>query len=125
MLETFSGTVTLAQPHDLPEGASPRNQNQDFSVGSTYTRQGLENPFTYQDGSAGPDGGGNAVDTDLGGSVWANPGNTLLNTGVYATTTMTPPVLSITHVQVISGLVHFRPATTIIVTFKKQLISYL
>jgi hypothetical protein len=90
MLETFSGTVTLAQPHDLPEGASPRNQNMDFSIGSVFTRQGLENPFTYQDGSAGPNGGGNAADISVGGAPWANPGNTLLNTAVYATATIAP-----------------------------------
>ncbi len=89
-LDVFSGTVTLAQPYDLPEGASPRTQNVDFSVGSVFTRQGLENPFTYQGGSAGPNGGGSAVDTSLGGAVWSNPGNVLLNTSVYATTTLSP-----------------------------------
>jgi len=86
-LETFSGTVTLAQPHDLPEGASPRNQNCDFSVGSVFTRQGLVNPFTYSGGTVGPVTGGTAADTSLNGAAWNNPGNVLLDTGVYATAT--------------------------------------
>jgi hypothetical protein len=83
-LETFSGTVTLAQPHDLPEGASPRNQNQDFSVGSTFTRQGLEDVFTYEGGSAGPDGGGAAADIPVTGTAWSSPANVLSNTGVFS-----------------------------------------
>ena len=88
VLETFSGTITLSDPPSVPEGGSPRTQNADFNVGSVFTRQGLENPFTYQGGSAGPDGGGAAVDTSTGGAVWSNPGNVLLNTGVYASATL-------------------------------------
>ena len=84
-LETFSGTVTLAQPHDLPEGGSPRNQNADYSVGSVYTRAGLFNPFVYADNSAGPVPGGAAVDTPLpNGAAWANVAN-VLSMGLYAT----------------------------------------
>ncbi len=89
MLETFSGLITLAQPTDLTEGGSPRTQNTDFSVGSVFTRQGLENPFTYDSGSVGPDGGGAAVDTSTGGTPWSNVGNVLLNTGVYASNALT------------------------------------
>jgi len=99
-LETFSGTITIAQAHDLPEGGSPRNQNMDFSVGSVFTRQGLQNPFTYESGAAGPNGGGAAVDVPIGGLVWNNPGNVLVNTGVYATVNLIQgavhPTLSIT-----------------------------
>ena len=84
VLETFSGTITLSDPPSVPEGGSPRNQNCDFNVGSVFTRQGLWNPFTYSGGSVGPDGGGNAADFSLGGAAWSNPGNVLLNTGVYA-----------------------------------------
>src|ERR1017187_1508682 len=84
VLETFSGTITLSDPPSVPEGGSPRNQNCDFNVGSVFTRQGLWNPFTYSGGSVGPDGGGNAGDVSLGGAAWSNPGNVLLNTGVYA-----------------------------------------
>src|ERR1700680_1345379 len=105
MLETFSGVVTLADPTSLPEGASPRTQNADFNIGSVFTRQGLENPFTYQGGSAGPDGGGHAVDTSLGGAAWSNVGNTLLNTGVYASAAVNAIItetLSITAVQIVS-----------------------
>jgi hypothetical protein len=95
--ETFSGTVTLAQPTDVPEGGSPRNQNQDFSVGSTFTRQGEENKFTYLDGSVGPSGGGTAVNSDVKGAVWANPANVLSNTGIYAVAVLTPqlPIASV------------------------------
>ncbi len=85
MLETFAGVVTLTQPHDTPEGGSPRNTNCDYAVGSVFSRQGLVNPFTYSGNSVGPSPGSSAVDTSIGGSVWANPGNALLNTGVYAT----------------------------------------
>jgi hypothetical protein len=104
MLETFSGVVTLADPTSLPEGASPRTQNADFNIGSVFTRQGLENPFTYQGGSAGPNGGGHAADTSLGGAAWSNVGNTLLNTGVYASADLNALVtetLSITTVQIV------------------------
>lgn len=87
-LDTFSGLVTLAGPENLPEGASPRNQNVDFNVGSAFTRQGLINPFVYNNAAAGPDPGGTAADTSLGGAVWTNPPNSLLNTGVYASSSL-------------------------------------
>lgn len=85
-LDTFSGTVTLADPTSLPEGASARNQNMDFNVGGTTTRKGLLNPFTYQNSSAGPVPGQTAVNVDLSGSTWNNPANVLLNNGSFATT---------------------------------------
>ena len=51
VLDIFSGTVSLAQPEDLPEGGSPRNQNCDFTVGTVATRRSLQNKFSYQGGS--------------------------------------------------------------------------
>ena len=98
-LDTFGGTVTLADPTSLPEGASPRNQNCDFNVGSALTRQGLENPFTYQSGSQGPNGGDSATNVSTHGNPWSNPTNVLLNTGVYATVTLPDPTLDIVSVE--------------------------
>jgi hypothetical protein len=102
MLETFSGTVSIADPESLPEGVSPRCQNADFNIGSARTRQGLQNPFTYSSGSAGPSHGGSAYDTSLGGAVWNNPGNVLLNTGVYATASLIG-LAGVTSVTVTNG----------------------
>ena len=46
-LDTMGGLTTLADPRDLPEGASPRNQDVDYIVGSVYTRPGLQSVYTY------------------------------------------------------------------------------
>lgn len=86
-LETFSGVTTFAQPHDLPEGASPVTENTDFSIGSVFTRQGLQNPFTYS-GNFVSNGGNEALDFNLNGVPWNNPTNVLLDTGVYATASL-------------------------------------
>ena len=104
MLETFSGVITLAQAQDMPEGGSPRTTNTDFSVGSVFTRQGLENPFTYEGNNAGPFPGTAAVDTSLGGAVWSSPGNVLLNTGVYAQASVPAPLTVQTVSAFASGL---------------------
>lgn len=83
-LNTFSGTVSLARPEDLPEGASPRSQNVDFTVGGTRVRQGLQNRFSFSGSGSGPNGG--ALAADQGGVVpWSNPANILLDDGSYAT----------------------------------------
>ncbi len=47
VFDCFSGLITLADARDLPEGASPRNWDVDFSVGSVYTRPGLVSAFVY------------------------------------------------------------------------------
>ena len=92
-LSVFSGTVTIAAPQDLPEGASPRNQNCDFMVGSVLTRPGLTNPFTFQDSSVS--GTGNAVTTfpqisGPVGSTWNNQNNLLgSNPGFFASSALT------------------------------------
>ena len=93
MLETFSGTVTLSQPHDIPEGGSPRNQNCDFTVGSVFTRQGLFNPFTYSGNSVGPSPGGSAVNVAFeDAAAWANPAFVLTNTINFATAVLPFPL---------------------------------
>lgn len=78
-LDTFSGTITISDPPNLPEGASPRNTNCDFDIGSCFTRSGLVNPFTYQNGAAGPSPGGDTISTG-----WTSPNNVLVDTGVFA-----------------------------------------
>lgn len=109
-LGTFGGTVTLADPTSLPEGASPRNQNCDFNVGSAFTRSGLTNPFIYQD--AAESGPGNAVADVSQGSAWTNPANVLTNSGFYALNTLLPTQFAITSVQVISTISGFATVVT-------------
>ena len=46
-LDTMGGLVTFASPRDLPEGASPRNWDVDFSVGSVVTRPGLRSVYSF------------------------------------------------------------------------------
>jgi hypothetical protein len=46
-LDTLGGLITFASARDLPEGASPRNWDVDFSVGSVFTRPGLVSVYTY------------------------------------------------------------------------------
>lgn len=72
-LETFSGVVTLAQPENLPEGASPRTQNTSFNVGAVHTRPGAQNKFSFSGGSVSalP-----LIATDIAdgaSAAWTNP----------------------------------------------------
>lgn len=46
-LDTQGGLVTFAAPQDLPEGASPRNWDVDYEVGSVLSRPGLASVFTF------------------------------------------------------------------------------
>jgi hypothetical protein len=46
-LTVFGGAVTEMAPEDLPEGASPFNQDCDYSPGSVFTRGGRKNQVTY------------------------------------------------------------------------------
>ena len=46
-LDTLAGLITFASPQDLPEGASPRNWDVDFIVGSVFTRPGLAPVYTF------------------------------------------------------------------------------
>lgn len=57
----------------------------DFVVGRFVQRPGTQNVYSYVGSEYGPHGGGTATDLNTAGNPWSNPGNTLLNTGVYAT----------------------------------------
>lgn len=94
-LDTFGGIVTLADPTNLPEGASPRNQNIDFNVGSAFTRQGLMNPFIYQNAAAGPGPGQTVTVVDTGGSSWTSPDSVLVDNETFAYATLPAPGVSI------------------------------
>lgn len=82
-LETYGGLLTLARPENAPEGASPRNYDMDYLVGSAQTRAPLENVYSYGAVSSGPNGGDSAVDVDSSGIPWATPGNILADDGTY------------------------------------------
>ena len=43
----MGGLITFADARSLPEGASPRTFDTDFSVGSVYTRPGLVSAFSF------------------------------------------------------------------------------
>lgn len=109
-LSVFSGTVTLADPTSLPEGASPRNQNCDFNVGSVFTRSGLTNPFTYQNSNVS--GPGNAVTDVSQGSAWSNPSSILTDAGFYAINTLLPTQFPVSSVQVLSTMSGFATIVT-------------
>jgi hypothetical protein len=47
-LTVFGGAVPELAPEDLPEGASPFNQDVDFNPGSVFTRGGRSNQYYYQ-----------------------------------------------------------------------------
>ncbi len=123
VLSGYGGLVTLAKPDSVPEGASPRTYDGDYEVGGWKTRAGLTNRYAFAEGvSLGPDPGGAAVDTPLaaGGAAWANPGNALLNTGVYATATMTAPTATVIATQgFVSGT-----TKTLVVYFSSDVSSY-
>ncbi|MBA0086798.1 MAG: hypothetical protein HRJ53_17595, partial [Acidobacteria bacterium Pan2503] len=46
-LVVFGGAVPELAPEDLPEGASPFNQDCDYNPGSVFTRGGRVNQYTY------------------------------------------------------------------------------
>jgi hypothetical protein len=86
-LETYGGLVTLAKPNNVPEGASPRNYDMDFLIGSAQTRQPLENVYSFGDSSTGPNGGSHAANVPVTGRAWSNPGAILTGDGAYAVVT--------------------------------------
>ncbi len=96
------GLVASVRPAELPDGASPRTFDTDFLAARVLQRPGLNNPFTYSGASVGPSAGGSATDVSLGFAVWQNPGNTLVNTGTFASVTIPLP-LPVTAVQ---GFLH-------------------
>ena len=46
-LDAFGGLITFADARDVPEGASPRNWDVDYSVGSVFTRPGLQSQYSF------------------------------------------------------------------------------
>lgn len=52
----------------------------DFGIGSTFTRDGLTNAYTYAGSSVGPNAGGTAS----GAAPWVNPNGILADDGVFA-----------------------------------------
>ena len=46
-LTVFGGAVPELAPEDLPEGASPFNQDVDYNPGSVLTRAGRTNQYYY------------------------------------------------------------------------------
>jgi hypothetical protein len=87
-LTVFGGAVPELAPEDLPEGASPFNQDVDYNPGSVFTRGGranqivLGNAFVEHLTGAGASIPGAAAPNEV---VWSNPSNITLNTpGTYA-----------------------------------------
>ena len=91
VLDSFGGLVTTARPEDLPEGASPRNNDVDFVVGRFIQRPGCQSVYTLAQAEYGPNGGASATVIDTILSPWVNPANILLDNETYATTTLAGP----------------------------------
>ncbi len=78
-LDTYGGLVAFIRPENLPEGASPRNYDMDFLVGSAQTRAPLQSVYSYAAASSGPNPGQAAVS-----SSWSDPSAILANGAGYA-----------------------------------------
>ena len=91
VLDSFGGLVTTARPEDLPEGASPRNNDVDFIVGRFIQRPGCKSVYALAQAEYGPHGGTSAATVDTGSAPWVNPANILLDNETYATTTLAGP----------------------------------
>lgn len=91
-LTVFGGAVTEMAPSDLPEGASPYNQDCDFLPGSVFTRGGRSNVISYANLFVENLTG---VAVSLAGTLapnespWLTPNNARLNVpGTYASTSL-------------------------------------
>jgi hypothetical protein len=84
-LTVFGGAVPELAPEDLPEGASPFNQDCDFNPGSVFTRGGRANQITYANLTV-EEIASQAADIHVpNGTPWINPGGITHNTpGNYA-----------------------------------------
>lgn len=80
VLSGYGGLVTLAKPDSVPEGASPRTYDTDFSVGGVGTRDGLRSLYFTTPSAVGPNPATIATST-----TWNSPGNILLNDGSFTT----------------------------------------
>lgn len=88
ILDSFGGLVTTSRPEDLPEGASPRNNDCDFVVGRFIQRPGLQSAYEIVSSAYGPEDGTVATDVDTESLPWTNPNNILLNDGSYTTVSL-------------------------------------
>lgn len=79
VLSGMGGLVTLAGSDLVPEGASPRTYDTDFSVGGVKTRSGLSNVISLASESVGPNPGTAAANVAQVGVPWQNPTNILHN----------------------------------------------
>jgi hypothetical protein len=70
---SIGGLVTLARPETLPEGASPRNYDWDYLVGSGKTRDGLTSVYDVVNESLGPNIPASAVNDPIATNLWSNP----------------------------------------------------
>ena len=61
VLDSFGGIAATARPEDLPEGASPRNNDVDFVVGRFIQRPGCQSVYTLAQAEYGPKGGTSAA----------------------------------------------------------------
>ena len=84
-LRGFFGWVTDAAPENLPEGLSPDNGNADYSVGSVFQRDGVQNVFSFLGESTGPNPPVSGTDLPVGSIAWQNPGNITHLDGAYST----------------------------------------
>jgi hypothetical protein len=91
-LTIIGGFVADVDPADLPEGGSPICCDMDFTVGSVFSRDGIQNVYTYQgaDQEVAADSG---VDIPVTGAVaWTDPDNIAENTvGTYASVELNTP----------------------------------
>lgn len=76
-LTVFGGAVTEMAPSDLPEGASPFNQDVDYLPGSVFTRGGRANIMAFS----------NLFAEDLAGVAVSIPGANAPNEGAWASPT--------------------------------------
>lgn len=78
-LTGFGGLLSEVAATDVPEGASPQCNDNDFEIGSVLQRPGQVSVYTYGDESAGPNLGSVAANASAMGAQWLNPGNILLD----------------------------------------------
>ena len=102
VLDSFGGIVTTARPEDLPEGASPRNNDVDFVVGRFIQRPGCQSVYTHIQSEYGPNGGSVATDIGTTSAPWSNSSNILLNNESYATVSLAGPAVANYYVQSVS-----------------------
>jgi hypothetical protein len=85
-LVIIGGLVADVSPTNLPVGAAAVCTDMDFTVGSTFSRDGIQNVYVY-DGADQQDNCGLGVDiTVTDAASWSNPNNISFDTiGTYAT----------------------------------------